>query len=121
VAALSHLVHLAAKVLHLLHLLHHILSFALPLFLQFLPALQLPLPLNFFLLFLLHLHDPGVHLDKQMRELTVNFVNKVAEISGSLVVNPLEKHNCIEVLGEILGFVVREFTLEDLHNFLLLR
>lgn len=41
-----------------------------------------------------------------MRQFAVDFVDQIAEISGSFVIDVLEEHDSIEILWEILDFVV---------------
>lgn len=62
-AGIAHLRDLVLQLLHPVHLAYHLLTLLLALLLQFLPALDLTLALDLFLLFFLDLHDAVVHLD----------------------------------------------------------
>lgn len=113
---ISHLGYLVLELLHLIHLPRHLLPLLFSLLLQLLSPLQLPLPLDFLLLLLLHFHDPIVHLHQEVGKLGVNFVDHIAEVGGSLVVDAFEEHDCLEVLREILHLRLRQFPLQDLDD-----
>lgn len=91
----------------------------LSLLLQLLPSLKLSLPLDILLLLLLHFHDPVVHLHEEVRELGIDLVDHVTEVSGSFIVDALEEHDSLEVLREVLHLGLWQLPLEDLNDILL--
>jgi len=64
--------------------------------------------------------DMLVELGEQMRELGVNFVDEVCEISACFVVNTFEKENRSEILFKILELVPRQLWLQNRQNVLFL-
>jgi hypothetical protein len=56
-----------------------------------------------------------------VRQLGVDLVHQVAEVSRRLVVDVLEEHHRVEVLREVLHLPLGEFPLQDLDDLLLLR
>lgn len=55
-----------------------------------------------------------------MRQFRVDLVDQVAEVGRSFIVNVLEEHDCVEVLGEVLDLALGKLSLEDLDDVLLL-
>lgn len=74
--------------------------------------------LSLFLFFILFLNncDSSIEFCQQMGKLGVNFIHQIAEISTCFIIDSFEKHHRSEILFEVLYFVFRKLSLQNINN-----